>query len=141
MHINNYAIISWEKFKKILLKQFDINFNNIDSILEHDAIYTNEIKWHELKDWENIDDIDILTYFEKLKSFRGMLYVVTEASYNKAFGPFELETSDLHTFALNHLDAFGESFFNGDVIILSIDIKSVWIFHHEGVYSVINLGK
>jgi len=52
-------------------------------------------------------------------------------------GPFRIESANIKNFVNSHVEQFGERFLETDVFIVSFDLKSIWIFHHEGVYALI----
>ena len=91
--------------------------------------------WASLADWELLDDHDIAKQTGLLREpLMGDLLIVTEVSFGAGGGAFFLEGSSLGTFIDSHLLRYGECFFNGDVIILALEGREVWLFHHEGVY-------
>lgn len=67
----------------------------------------------------------------------GELIFVTDASYKKDLGPFRVDAASIREFVREHYKNFGEHFLETDVIIINMEIKVVWIFHHEGVYSLV----
>jgi hypothetical protein len=91
--------------------------------------------WASFPDREIRGDLDIAERSGLLrKPMMGNLLIVTEASFDAGGGAFVLEGTNLGTFIDTHLLRYGECFFNGDVIILALEGKEVWLFHHEGVY-------
>jgi hypothetical protein len=91
--------------------------------------------WASLPDWETLDDIDIADQTGLLQEpMRGDVLIVTEASFGAGGGAFVVEGFNLGAFIDTHLRGYGECFFNGDVIIVALEARAVWLFHHEGVY-------
>lgn len=130
-----YNQITWESFKIRVKNDFNIDFVKIDDFFKKG--YT----WLPLEDHEDLEDIDILNCLANLRTFEGILCVVTDASYQKNLGPFQVKSEDISSFVINHWNNFGERFLETDVLIINFQLKLAWIFHHEGVYSLIDLKK
>lgn len=131
--IDNYSIISWEHFRKLIKENFCISFIKIDDFFKEGT------EWFSLDDYEDLNDEEILSSLESLREFEGTLHVVTDASYQKRFGPFQVESTNIKSFVINHMKNFGERFLETDILIINSKLKLAWIFHHEGVYALINL--
>ena len=139
MDDKKYSILKWSYYESLLINNLGVKPTKIEDYELSNNGKSIESKWYDIEDWESLDDLTILGYLEELKPFRGELLVVTEASYfNDKLGPFQVNAVDMKQFVNSHLESFGECFFNGDVIIVSINDKLVWIFHHEGMYTLIN---
>lgn len=112
------------------------------SALTPDAIahVLGSVRWVSIPGWEKKSDGDIAaeTGLHGI-AFGGALFVVTEASLSKLCGACVVNVSDLARYIENHLDHFGECFFNGDVLIVSPETKRIWLFHHEGQFAAISL--
>ena len=129
----NIAAIDWKSFNTLLERIFQTKFVSIENLCKLVA----KENWLSVPNWENLDDIQLYNLLEKIERPQGDLYVVTEAAYRKSKGPFCVSSDEIRGFVEEHLNTFGECFFNGDVLILSVDQNTIWIFHHEGVYSTI----
>ncbi len=93
--------------------------------------------WITIADWEEIPDQDLYQQLENAKTPSGMLLIVTEVSYRTDLGAFKVAGSDVKQFVAKHRSRFGECFFNGDVLIVSKEQNTVWLFQHEGVFTVL----
>lgn len=130
-----YNKITWESFKIYVKNDFDIDFIRIDDFFKEGST------WLPLEDYEDLSDNEILNCLASLRDLEGTLYVITDASYQKNLGPFKVESANISSFVKNHWNNFGERFLETDVVIINFQLKLAWIFHHEGVYSLINLKK
>jgi hypothetical protein len=128
-----YNLITWVFFKTLVKKHFNIDFVKIDDFFKKDT------EWISLNDYEDLNDDEILNSLEHLREFEGTLYIVTDASYQKELGPFQVESANIKSFVSNHIENFGERFLETDVLIINFELKLAWIFHHEGVYALVNL--
>ena len=88
--------------------------------------------WAQLPNWEYLTDHVILKKLTLERLPEGKLLMISEASYQSQSGAFNVDAVDLAAFIQNHQKNFGESFFNGDAFIISLDCRYMWIFHHEG---------
>lgn len=127
-----YNLITWEYFKSLVKRNFNIDFVKIDDFFKEGT------EWLSLEDYENLNDDEILNNLASLKNFEGNLYVVTDASYQKELSPFQIESTNIKSFAENHKNIFGERFVETDILIINFELKFAWIFHHEGVYALID---
>ncbi|MCG8420819.1 MAG: hypothetical protein MJE77_23100 [Proteobacteria bacterium] len=101
------------------------------------AAAISTVEWAHLPDWEELDDVEIAktSALDKM-GLKGQLLIITEASYGKGNGAFLLDASDLMNFINEHLGKYRECFFNGDVVIVELEGKHVWLFHHEGHWAL-----
>lgn len=130
-----YKLIKWDSFKDIVKQSFGINFVKVDDFFKSDIV------WNKFEGWEDATDIDIISALSILKPFVGELLIVTDASYKSNLSPFCVKAEVLMEFANKHSENFGEQFYDTDVLIINPKKRLVWIFHHEGVYGVIDLTK
>lgn len=93
--------------------------------------------WTTIANWEEIPDQELYQHLENAKTPTGMLLIVTEVSYQTNLGAFKVAGSDVRQFVAEHRSRFGECFFNGDVLIVSKEQNTVWLFQHEGVFTVL----
>lgn len=93
-------------------------------------------KWQALVNWEELSDEKLWRYLSLDKSHTKNISVITDVSYRENLGAFALTKKQVQPFVVNHLTNFGESLFNGDVIIIDIDRLTVLVFHHDGVYAI-----
>lgn len=95
-------------------------------------------QWSVFREWEDFDDKEIRERVIPREAFVNEdLYVVNEHTYSSNGQPQLVNSSHLAGFIDGYLDNHGECFFNGDVIIVSKDKGSVFIFSHEGAYTLI----
>jgi hypothetical protein len=64
------------------------------------------------------------------------LFVVTDASWRPDIGPFVLPSWHLKGLVRDHVARTGESFFNGDLVILSPDDGALVALHHAGLMAL-----
>jgi len=100
--------------------------------------HPGQADWHQLKDWEDHEDVELLQQLKTLQPILGEVHVVTDACYGVGFCPFSCEVEKLETLIKDYVACFGEAFFNGDVLIVSHAHKRIWAFHHEGACAVID---
>lgn len=111
-----------------------------DSISESCEKSGAKIEWRAFDgNWEEIEDKTIYNSVLKDAEFKGKVIIITEASFLTAKKAFCLDFSFLPEFIKKHRVLFKERFFDGDVIIFSQYQRKIFIFHHEGVYTVIDL--
>lgn len=91
--------------------------------------------WIHLDNWENLSDEEIFENIEKVCTSLANVYVINEVSYRDGMGAFSLTHNQIKSFVANHLSIFGECFFNGDILVVSMDEDSILAFHHEGIYA------
>ncbi|WP_371368286.1 hypothetical protein SRRS_19220 [Sporomusa rhizae] len=127
-----YDILTWEHVRNLIKQQFGVNFIKVDDFFREDT------EWFPLDDWENANSLEIISLFNNLKTLEGKLIIITDASYKKELGPFHVDAFDLNEFVIKHKQSFGETFLDTDILILSVDLKKIWMFHHEGVYALID---
>ncbi|MDV3349819.1 hypothetical protein QGP82_14025 [Leptothoe sp. LEGE 181152] len=132
------VVISWKSFKSSFKFCFGFEYLTLEETLNQLSSRGNSISWKQLKNWEELEDIDIFKELPEHEKISGDIYVVTEASYKKELGPFKVHAADLECFITEHLNAYSECFFNGDVLITSTKDSCMWIFHHGGVMTFIN---
>lgn len=97
-----------------------------------------EVSWTPVTDWESSEDTDLACATGLFSvPFTGDLLVVSEHSLTSGRGGVLIASSGLEQFVKNHLKCFGECFFNGDVLIVESEGRLLWLFHHEGAYSLI----
>ena len=135
MSSNIYNIIEWSEFKSLIKQHFNRQFVKIDDLFTDDSI------WYSLENYDELDDIEIYNCLDSIKKFKGILYVVTDASYQQNLAPFIIHSNNLKKFVEKHYETFNENFLETDVLIISFELNLAWIFHHEGVYSVIDFSK
>lgn len=66
----------------------------------------------------------------------GRILVVTDLCFMNGRGAFVLEDSSIEDFVASYEERLGESFFNGDVVVVGLDARQVWLLHHEEMYVV-----
>ncbi|NHZ61490.1 hypothetical protein [Massilia genomosp. 1] len=64
------------------------------------------------------------------------LYVVSDESYREGVGAFAVRRDDLSGFIRAYPERHGVDMFDSDTFIIGIDSKLVWMFHHEGVWTL-----
>jgi hypothetical protein len=104
------------------------------------ASLLDRLVWTRIELWEEYSDLDLAKAIGLTSAaLEGSILVVTEVSFARGLGAFMLPASQIERFVSAHCELFGESFFNGDVIVLHASTARLWMFHHEGVFSVADL--
>jgi len=92
-------------------------------------------------DWDieasDLNDMEILSkiHIESAR-YSGMLLICTEACSRYGHPIFQCNASDFSNFVRNYSI---EMFFDGDVIIVCEQTKTITIFHHSGYYSHVTI--
>jgi hypothetical protein len=131
------ATISIAEFKHLIegIVHRTIKHAVPDSIIE----VLPDSEWSMFLDWNNFSDAQIADRTGVLAlDLAGEVTVATEASY-PARGAFVLPFAELGTFIASHAALYGEQFFSGDVILCCQARRAIWIFHHEGGYSLLDI--
>lgn len=129
----NIKNISWQEADRILTTILGCCSSQINKIIDLNNI--NPINANRVDEWEELADTEILHLldFNGLKS--GDVYIITELSYVQNLGVFIMGFHDLEKFVKEYFSFYKECFFNGDVIIISMNIKEAFIFDHNGFFS------
>lgn len=133
-----YKTISKEEYKKLLKLHFNVSPHKIDDYLVTDDGKELNPKWFPEEDWESKEDVDLLELLEDIRIFEGDLLVLTDSCLIRNLGPVLIDSEHLREFVKNHLKNFGVCFFNTNVIIINLELKLIWIFHHEGIYALVD---
>ena len=114
---------------------------NPDEISSHaNQLGTSQtIKEH--KDWIHAPDEQLWALLASVEiGSMERVTVVTDASFGRrAYGPFELEGTEVDDFVRAHLSLCDECLFNGDVVLIRPETGRVDLFHHEGVFIHISI--
>lgn len=137
MKDSNSNVISWKNFNSNFKDFYKSEPSTLEEILNHLSKQGKAIEWIDFKSWESLEDIEIFREFPNLEKISGDVYITTEASYKKELGPFKIHSNKLEKFIRGHLNAYGECFFNGDVIIVNPENECMWFFHHSGLMTFV----
>lgn len=108
-----------------------INLDRLNSITPETKISISN--WESLSDYEIISKVDTATFLSN------DIYVVTDISYLKKI-VFKVRSDNLiDSFISAYVDEYSESFFNGDVIIISPERQKLLFFHHAGFWFTYSL--
>ena len=110
-----------------MYKVFNKNFKYVDEL------YFNVKKELFFGEENELEDMEALNYLKKLHEFSGELYIVTDVSYHKEFGPFLVDAKHIDEFVSNFYCNYGESFYSTDIIIVNFSKKLIWVLFHEGI--------
>ena len=107
--------------------------------LTPDAIASTigDVAWSELPGWESMSDTEIAIRSGLHAGLVGDVLVV-EASISSRRGAFRVDVSELGSLVAQHLERYGECFFNGDVVVVQLDGERLWLFHHEGHFGLVS---
>ncbi|MDH5492000.1 MAG: hypothetical protein OEY14_08600 [Myxococcales bacterium] len=112
----------------------------LPSAVTPDAIaeVASHVHWRPISNWENSADIELATATGLLSAcFGGDIMIATDHSIASSHSAMIIDSSTLPEFVENYLIRFGECFFNGDVVVVESEGQRVWMFHHEGAYSLL----
>ena len=79
--------ISWKEFEEKMNLVFGRTFHVVDDL------YLNIVRQINFGEWIELDDLEALSYLEKLQKFSGQLCVINDYCYEKKCGPFLLGVS------------------------------------------------
>jgi hypothetical protein len=79
-------------------------------------------------------DIDVWRRVHPFPALGSRFLIITDLSFIDERGAFELVDSELEDFVGSYEKRFGETFFNGDVLVVALDAGKVWLLHHEGLH-------
>jgi hypothetical protein len=97
--------------------------------------------WQAIRGWEDLPDLDILDQvYAGQPPLAGPVIVVTDHVFSSRGSPARLPAERLREFVAGYVGSAGESFFNGDVVILATEVGRLTVFHHEGVFAHWDLG-
>jgi hypothetical protein len=100
----------------------------------------DSVMWIRFEAWEAWDDVALAKAIGLVATaFEGDVFVLTEASFALNLGAFLIPASYLDQLVTEHLERYGECFFNGDVVVLEASGKKLWLFHHEGAFATVQL--
>jgi hypothetical protein len=136
MYLKNFTV-SWAEclvsLRGILPSAESLAVNAISEAMEREGY---KPAWKSMSDWEDLDDVtifhdafgrDIIVRLEK-----GIL--IPDLCFWKKSLPFLVQGDFLEQFISEFLVQYRERFFNGDTVLLFPCVKTVCMFHHEGVY-------
>lgn len=109
---------------------------NPDDISSHAKQHGTSQAVKEYWDWIHVPDEQLWGLLASVKiDSMERVTVVTDASFGqRAYGPFELEGTEVDDFVRAHLSVCGECLFNGDVVLIRPETGRVDLFHHEGIF-------
>ncbi|MGC5905820.1 hypothetical protein VU602_17290 [Providencia stuartii] len=91
-----------------------------------------------VEDWESKKDIDLLVDIEPEKYLLGNIIVLNDILfYNKLV--FLVQLEKIKAFLSDYFNEYHESFFNGDVLLISIINKNLLQFNHDGYLIIYDL--
>jgi hypothetical protein len=133
MNNKSYTVVKWGYLNHHIKRYLDIDFRKVDDLCVKDII------WHSVGRRQDLVNEEMFELLATLTDFQGGLFIVTDNSYEKNLGPFAIDASNIREFARDYLRNFGEQLFNTDVLVISLQLKLVWIFHHNAVYGLVDL--
>lgn len=127
--------ISWDGFKSRFQEVFGFVFRSEMDVADFPWGDGSPARWQALPNWEDMEDGEILRCLNDLREFEGELLVTAEICYEKDCSPFSIEARHLKDFVVGFRTQFGRYFFDGDALIINLERKLFWMFHHESVYA------
>jgi len=131
-----YQIENWHVVREIVKNELGINI--LKMRFGVDDFYIPETTMIEVPNFENLSDEELFDKLNKLHNMSGSLYVISHICYKNGFGPFLLEADKIKLLVINYANIFSEKFFDTNVIIISVNEKLVWMFHHSGFLGLFN---
>ena len=96
-------------------------------------------QWPMIPGADVLEDGAIFQHLAPLHTAKSRVLVVSEVSYKRGSGAFEMEARWVPQFVASHRGLFRETLFNGDVLFLDPDEAVLVAFHHEGAYAKFSL--
>jgi len=85
-----------------------------------------------IDDWEYMDDTEILKKLELDRFASNVIYAITDISYVKNVGVFEIQLQDFKKFTTMYFNEYRECFFSGcDVILILPHDNAIFFVHHS----------
>lgn len=98
-----------------------------------DDLYLNIAKQINFGEWTELDDLEALSYLEKLHNFSGQLCVINDYCYEKKCGPFLLSAAEITHFVKHFITRYNQPFYATDIVIINFEEKLIWVLFHEGL--------
>ena len=110
-------------------EQYDISIDDVFAAIGAPVVM--------VRDYEaSTDDVDLAVRCELFRHWTPTDTLLVLSYLRRGFTAFRLPASELRAFVSSFCGQFGESFFNGDdVVVVSESSDSVWAFHHEGAWT------
>jgi len=101
----------------------------------HELLRLAELRsrWVRVAEWQRLGDIETLQILLGPASHPSELWVISDLSYGKDCDAFNVPAPRMNGFADTHIERFGESLFNGNVIVIYREQETPWFFNHEGM--------
>ena len=131
-----YQVENWHIVREKVIKELGISISRMKFGV--DDFYIPGINMIELPNFEDFSDKELYNKLNNLHHITGSLYVITHICYKEGFGPFLLEADKLDKLVENYANIFSENFFDTNAIIISVEEKLVWMFHHSGFIGLFN---
>jgi hypothetical protein len=133
MSNKEYAITSHGEVFECLHQQLGLLVASFSELMKQ--LEASDTSWIALEGWQDLSDLEIFRSMTISAGPSCKLILVSEVSYRESSGAFVLGIDQVESFVDNHLNAFGECFFNGDAFFIDVDGRAIWAFHHEGAYA------
>lgn len=128
-----FCIVSLQRFLSFINRTAGINYASVPEFVKY--LESQGGRWPRLEGADAMDDAAIYQRLAALHEPAGRVLMVSEVSYRRGSGAFEMDARQLPHFVVTHRGLFKEVLFNGDVLILDAEKGVVVVFHHEGVYA------
>ena len=132
-----FCIVTLERFLDLIEEASGARYASVAELvgwLEHQGG-----QWPRLDGADDLEDSAIYQHLAPLHTPRSRVLVVSEVSYKRGSGAFEMKADHLPVFVDSHRGLFREVLFNGDVLFLDPDEGVLVMFHHEGVFGRFSL--
>ncbi|MDX7991833.1 hypothetical protein [Xenorhabdus littoralis] len=84
-----------------------------------------------IKDWNRMDDVEILKLINFKKYLSGKVFIINEDSYTKD-NVYSMDTSNIDTFVEDYFMSNSNCFFDGDTFFISPLNETLIEFQHDG---------
>ena len=132
-----FCVVTLKRFTDLVNSASAIQYGSVPELfgqLEHRGG-----QWPMIPGADALDDSTIFQHLAPLLTAKARVLVVSEVSYKRGSGAFEMEARKLPQFIASHRGLFRETLFNGDVLFFDPDDAVLVAFHHEGAYARFSL--
>ena len=141
--MTKFAAASWEEclhaLQLIIPSARSLGLDDIDRMAQMNG---EEMRWVSLPNWEDLEDPEILGAMLGSEVIRGSDcgILVPAMCYYGLHSPFLVPYDHIKGFVAQFFVQHGESFFNGDTVILLPSYGTIYLFSHDGLYSRLSHG-
>lgn len=94
---------------------------------------------HQIAEWQELYDIELLNIILPNHYIVDSVYVVSDISFIRDIGVFNLTSQNIHGFVNGYFEQYGECLFDGDVFLILPEDKKMVVFQHDGYHMAYSL--